>query len=644
MALASRLHWRVILLFCLAIVLFPVVNACTVLLDNHIYVANVSTTLCPGTYTRSLIQINNDSITIDCDGAVLDGLLQSNGETAITVNANMDNTTVTGCTITRFNRGYYTSHTDFTTPDYIINTTFHNNTRGVEDTFNYYLQVRNSTFTWNTYGIYEASADYYNITTNRFFNNSIAGIYFASSQSIRYSRVVGNTFSGERSTSGSQIYLDAQINGLLISDNVFNNSYKSAIGTGSSLIKQQVTIRDNVAEHINETGFEIFNLRNSTIENNRIYDTSGHGIIFQTTDSYNITIADNEIRNGRQTGYAGIYILFTFINSTIAHNTVVNYSVPITINSGWPVNNTIFDNIFVTRVSNPLNFNATDRFNTTKDCGSTNIKGGPCIGGNYWGTVNGTGFSDTCADVDEDGFCDSAYSLSGVDDYLPLSSTSFFDLLSGHVQNISSSAIITGAISTYSRIEGVATTFDMQGANTSEMNLTTKVQTGWWQGVWGNVFVNFSLVDPAGETFYSWGIDTVNASSKLFFSNDSVYFNCSQVEATAAQAGFSQSTYGWADSTSVDNLTVTYSSSANHQPFDINSCGQQITDAPALNLQDGLFNATMLWDQNEGRPLFVTLLTPGGTAYNGRSADFEILLPTRSDGGIETYYLYGEFV
>ena len=51
-------------------------------------------------------------------------------------------------------------------------------------------------------------------------------------------------------------------------------------------------------------------------------------------------------------------------------------------------------------------------WNTTKEKG----------GGNYWGNPNGTGYSDTCEDLDKDGFCDKEYILTSENiDYLPLS-------------------------------------------------------------------------------------------------------------------------------------------------------------------------------------------------------------------------------
>ena len=63
-----------------------------------------------------------------------------------------------------------------------------------------------------------------------------------------------------------------------------------------------------------------------------------------------------------------------------------------------------------------------NQWNTTKQLGTRIYSSGPYIGGNYWTNPTGNGFSDTCADADQDGFCDSAYTIDSNNiDYLPLS-------------------------------------------------------------------------------------------------------------------------------------------------------------------------------------------------------------------------------
>jgi parallel beta-helix repeat protein len=83
--------------------------------------------------------------------------------------------------------------------------------------------------------------------------------------------------------------------------------------------------------------------------------------------------------------------------------------------------NLIYDNLFNSTSDNVyFGTSGANYWNTTLTSG-TNIVGGPYIGGNYWGKPDGTGFSDTCSDSDNDGICDSSYTLATDNiDYLPL--------------------------------------------------------------------------------------------------------------------------------------------------------------------------------------------------------------------------------
>lgn len=60
------------------------------------------------------------------------------------------------------------------------------------------------------------------------------------------------------------------------------------------------------------------------------------------------------------------------------------------------------------------------RWNTTLSRGP-NVVGGPFIGGNYWASPLGHGYSETCTDSDNNGICDGSYTINVNNvDYLPL--------------------------------------------------------------------------------------------------------------------------------------------------------------------------------------------------------------------------------
>lgn len=83
--------------------------------------------------------------------------------------------------------------------------------------------------------------------------------------------------------------------------------------------------------------------------------------------------------------------------------------------------NRIFNNKFVNAENVSISGPNTHIWNQTKT-EEQNIIGGPYLGGNFWGSPDGDGWSETHPDTDGDGFCDEAFYLDNNDvDLLPLS-------------------------------------------------------------------------------------------------------------------------------------------------------------------------------------------------------------------------------
>jgi len=122
-----------------------------------------------------------------------------------------------------------------------------------------------------------------------------------------------------------------------------------------------------------------------------------HGVSFN--QSSNITFMGNII----EIGESNSYVLYMNVSAgNLIYNNIFNTS---TSDSGAFINN-----------SDPSDFNI------TKTSG-TNIVGKSYLGGNYWTNINGTGYSDSCTNLDDDYICDSSYTIiEGKDfiDYLPL--------------------------------------------------------------------------------------------------------------------------------------------------------------------------------------------------------------------------------
>jgi len=172
-----------------------------------------------------------------------------------------------------------------------------------------------------------------------------------------------------------------------------------------------------------QNGQPSFNL----IENNTINITnpSSTGIFFNSGGSitYNNTVKNNTIQvNG---DYPALYLSWRTDNSFVYNNRIINtYSTGQGIGFISGQNNLIYNNFI--NASTPVNQSSTwlNIWNTTKCSFSPNIVGGQCVGGNFYATPSGTGFSETCTDSDGDGICNSPsnYTINSVNiDYLPLS-------------------------------------------------------------------------------------------------------------------------------------------------------------------------------------------------------------------------------
>lgn len=212
-----------------------------------------------------------------------------------------------------------------------------------------------------------------------------------------------------------------------------NGLYGYSIGSAiNSWAGSHALIKNCYLEGTGEdSGISLLEAYNWTIENCSI---SGFVFGIEIHESENITIFNissfnNQIGVGIEARNA------TLSNSTIYENSAYGLYLGGT-ESFYSWNVLIYNNLFNNTYNHLINqFSySTDypngflacKFNTTKTEG-TNIIGNPYLGGNVWSTPSGDGYSDTCNDEDNDGICDSAYTLwsySGYNwiDYLPLKS------------------------------------------------------------------------------------------------------------------------------------------------------------------------------------------------------------------------------
>jgi hypothetical protein len=217
-----------------------------------------------------------------------------------------------------------------------------------------------------------------------------------------------------------------QYDTIIYLDNIYNNTF-SGLEVSPIFLRQSdnnTFVNLNLEGTTDYYGFSTRDSNNDIIKNSSITDFD-RGIDFSPIgDSYdfyfdNVSLSDNNI---------GIYVggesYFTLVNSKIVNS--ADYGLVFTSDEDMP--SVFYNNLF----NNTDNFNFGGSviehiWNTTEQSGTRIINSDVFseIGGNYYATPSGTGYSETCSDSDNNSFCDDAFDVAGDGnngyDYLPYS-------------------------------------------------------------------------------------------------------------------------------------------------------------------------------------------------------------------------------
>ncbi len=257
----------------------------------------------------------------------------------------------------------------------------------------------------NNYGIRLYNSNNNTLNGNNASNN-YDGIH------LEYSN--NNTLNGNNASSNNQyaILLASSTNNMLSSNYGSNNIYGIYLyySNGNTLFRNNFSNKYNA--------ITMYYSNNNKLNGNNASNTND-GI--DLANSNNNTLSYNNVSHN----FMGIYLVNSN-NNRIYHNNILNNTNP-GIYLRNSSNNIIYNNYF--NNTNNFYFSGSKYNNTwnTKKRPGTNIIGGPYLGGNFWANPSGTGFSQTCKDVNKDGICDLTYILdSSNTDYLPLAHTPGF--------------------------------------------------------------------------------------------------------------------------------------------------------------------------------------------------------------------------
>jgi S-layer protein (TIGR01567 family) len=334
-----------------------------------------------------------------------------------------------------------------------------------------------------TYGVYV-----YNSTTE-LINISVKNLKVTDwNRGIYYNRANGR-ISNNTADSNSFIGIDIEYsNNNLIST---NNASGSPNGIFLSFSNYSM-LSDNNASN-NGGGIYLFYSSSNVLSSNNA-SNNNLGIMLDFHSNEN-TISNNIANSNNDTGIR----LDSSSGSTIRNNTVSsnNYrGISFSISS----NNLIYNNYF-NNTNNAWSYEGNNTWNITKTAG-TNIIGGSWLGGNFWAYPSGTGFSQTCADDDRNGICDSPSTLdSNNTDHLPLT------------YNISTSLDITKPSVTNVSVYPTTPEIDQEVNITADVS-DEKLNTS-------NIFVE--IKNPKGYTNTSSMIDSGNGTYYYNYKNTSEY-------------------------------------------------------------------------------------------------------------------------
>lgn len=271
--------------------------------------------------------------------------------------------------------------------------TAYNNQYGIYVFYNYAV-IDNVTGEYNGYSVMQVDGNYNNISNVTSRYNNLSGMYVPGDRNI-----ITNVLSYQ------------------------NAYYNPARGEGISIYgAYNIFDRFEVYQTGGAQGGIGFNFQGGDYNNltNSISYNSNNSLRIGSNANYNII--SNVSMNATTEETIRIYISS---QNTLRDNYIEgrNYTINY-FGTSNAYDNYIFNNhIHKIGLGNGINLSGSspDHTYNTSYYPSTNILGGPYMGGNYWTNSSGTGYSETCTDSDFDLICDTQFSPVGsLIDYYPL--------------------------------------------------------------------------------------------------------------------------------------------------------------------------------------------------------------------------------
>ncbi|HWQ65992.1 MAG TPA: lectin like domain-containing protein [Methanospirillum sp.] len=231
---------------------------------------------------------------------------------------------------------------------------------------------------------------------------------------------------GEPNGAGQKPIIDAQLSGTpvsIIAQNVTVENFSLTGAWSQTAVRPAVAVRGNgvtIAKNWifeNYAGIRVEGGSQVILDSNVIWNSTAEGIFTESCSGVSIT--NNSVI---WTSAAPAVLLINGQGGVVSGNLIAenaNAGIGLDRMQGITISNNLFNNLLNTLIGSSVSA----RWSIPRTAGPNIVKG-PFIGGNYWGSPDGTGFSQTHPDSTGDGFCDEPFVFDEQTDDLPLAAPS----------------------------------------------------------------------------------------------------------------------------------------------------------------------------------------------------------------------------
>jgi len=386
-------------------------------------------------------------------------------------------------------------------------------------------------------------------------------------------------------------------------------------------------------------GVRVLASDNLTLENNVLYNFVTEAMYLNLIDGVNITnVSIYNSTNGitvRNTGSLTVFkllfngsdgiplMMYKVSGSNLLNNTFNHSTTTVTfdaVNSTVMANNkaynlknysvyfqnttnvTLYNNLFNTTYPAYHDAHSNISWNTTLNCSNTNILGGNCTGGNYWGSYDGW-------DVDLDGVGETLLPFNGSDtgafgDMLPLTEVGEISC-GGTEQNVTMNVTLNQDITvnltddeTCFNLQTPAITFDCSGysliGNGTGMAVNMSAQNTFKNCIVSNFSIGATMVDHGtiNRSVIKGSVLGVSQLGDAFILNSTIYDVVTGISRRDNNEGYIRGTYVGANDTCVKIRNISHAHFIQVAGNEFNCpIGVDITNA-SIRVYDNIFNTS----------------------------------------------------